>query len=170
MNVFLWLDFSYSRHLFEYLDGQKFKISVPKGPIGGKVKELNDNLTPLVDFQPIPTNVPQVPSDLFKEACNRQRLHELLISISNGRGAVHPKFETNRYPPVGGLRWLTCGERVGGVFIREPNPSQELKILMAFASQAYAPAHMETFLNPGFENSSWHYLWYIQRAKVCILQ
>ena len=80
---------------FEITDGQKFKISVPKGPIGGKVKDLNDNLTPLVDFQPIPTNVPQVPSHIFKEACNRQRFHELLISISNGRGSVHPKFEKN---------------------------------------------------------------------------
>ena len=160
--------FLYFRHLFEKLDGGKFKWTAPKGPIGDKIKGLNDNLTPLVQFQPIPTKVPPVASDLFKTAVNRQRLHEICISISTGHDTVHRKFVINEYPPISITRWLTPGERVCGQYIREPDPSPEMIVLVIFISQAYGPAHFDIYLNPGFENSSHHYLTYIKRSKVML--
>ena len=123
----------------------------------------------MVQFQPIPTNVPQVASEIFETAVNRQRLHEILIGISNGPHAIHPKFVTNRYPAISITRWLTPGERICGQYIREPNPSPELIELVEFISQVYAAAHFDIYLDPGFENSSHHYLNYIKRSKVCFI-
>ena len=152
------------------MDG-KVKWDAPKGPIGTAIKALNDNLAaPIVDFQPIPTNIPFVNSEIFSEACNRQRLHELLASISLGRGSILEKFWLTEYPVISTLRWLTTGERIGGVFIREPNPSEELKILMAFIAYAYGPAHMNIFLYPAYEDQSHHFLDYIMNSKVNIFR
>ena len=152
------------------MDG-KVKWDAPKGPIGTAIKALNDNLeAPIVDFQPIPTNIPFVNSEIFSEACNRQRLHEILASISIGPGNILEKFWLTEYPVISTLRWLTSGERICGVFIREPNPSEELKILMAFIAFAYAPAHMNIFLNPAYEDQSHHFLDYIMNSKVNIFR
>ena len=121
-------------------------------------------------FQPIPTNIPFVNSDIFSEACNRQRLHEIIASISLGPGSILEKFWLTEYPVISTLRWLTSGERICGVFIREPNPSEELKIMMAFIAGAYAPAHMNIFLNPAYEDQSHHFLDYIMNSKVNIFK
>ena len=93
-----------ARHLFEHLDGGKFKWTAPKGPLGTQVKSLNDNLIPIWSFRPVPTLVPQVDSKIFSEASNRERLHELLISISLGDAHVRDIFVTNAYPVISCLR------------------------------------------------------------------
>ena len=154
------------KHLLEKLDGGKIKWTATKGLMGTKIKNLNENLTPLVNFQPIPTNVPDVDSQIFAEASNRLRLHQLCVQISKGREHVLPKFETNQYPVICTTRWLTTSERILGWFIRELNPSDDLIIMVVFTLQAYGPTHFEIFLHPGFENSSFHYLNYIKKSKV----
>ena len=154
------------KHLMEFVDGCKIKWTATKGELGTKIKGLNENLTPLVNFTPIATDVPQVESSIFSEASNRVRLHELCNAISIGRDHVQEKFENKRYPVINTLRWLTTSERVCGLYIREEQPSDALKTMVEFTSQAYAPTHFDVFLNPGFENASFHYLNYIKRSKV----
>ena len=157
------------KHLMEFVDGCKIKWTATKGELGTKIKGLNDHLSPLVNFTPIATDVPDVDSSIFSEASNRVRLHELCRAISNGRDHVHEKFEKGRYPVINTLRWLTTSERVLGLYIREEDPSDALKTMVEFTLQSYAPTHFDVFLNPGFENASFHYLSYIKRSKVNIL-
>ena len=64
------------------------------------------------------------------------------------------------------FRWLTTSERICGLYIRDQNPSEALQTMMTFTAQSYAPAHLEIFLDPGFENTAHHYLNYIKRSKV----
>ena len=154
------------KHLLEHLDGGKIKWTSTKGELGTKIKKLNDNLVDLVEFATIPTNVQHVDSSIFKEACNRERLHQLCLAISNGKDQVDKKFIKNLYPEVSTIRWLTTAERILGLYIREEEPSEAMKIMVKFTSQAYAPTHFEIFLSPGFENSSFHYLNYIKRCRV----
>ena len=156
------------KHLLQHLDGGKIKWTSTKGELGTKIKNLNDNLVDLVEFTTVPTNVPDVESSIFKEACNRERLHQLCLAISNGKDHVDKKFIKYLYPVVSTIRWLTTAERVLGLYIREEEPSEAMKIMVKFTSQAYAPTHFEIFLSPGFENSSHHYLSYIKRCRVSL--
>ena len=157
------------RHLLEKLDG-KIVWQAPRGPIGTAIKALNDHLLdPIVDFQPLPTKIPMVEPKIFCEACNRQRLAEILAGISIGREGILEKFWLTDYPVISTLRWLTTAERIAGVFIRDPNPSEELKIMMAFITGAYAPAHFRTFMYPNYEDSSHNFLEFIKDSKVTFL-
>ena len=154
------------KHLMEFMDGCKIKWTATKGDLGTKIKGLNENLSALVDFTPIATDVPDVDSSIFSDACNRVRLHELCKAISIGRDHVPEKFEKNQYPVINTLRWLTTSERLLGWFIRELMPSDALITMAEFTLQCYAPSHFDVFLNPGFENSSFHFLNYIKRCRV----
>ena len=55
------------RHLFEIIDEGKLKWENPQGPIGKTLKRLNQNLTPLVDFERLETNVPDINSNIYTE-------------------------------------------------------------------------------------------------------
>ena len=128
------------RHLLEKLDG-KIVWKAPRGPIGTAIKALNDHLLDaIVDFQPLPTKIPMVEPTIFSEACNRQRLAEILAGISLGRDSILEKFWLTEYPVISTLRWLTTAERICGVFIRDPNPSEELMIMMVFIPAMIAAA------------------------------
>ena len=121
---------------------------------------------PIVDFEPVPTNIPMVNPELFDEACNRRRAHELCAGLNVGREGILQKFIQNEYPVWSTLRWLTFFERMMGVYIRTLNPSANFKEMINFGSMAYLPAHLEIFLNPAYEDSSFHYLNYMRRSKV----
>ena len=154
------------RHLLEKLDG-KIVWKAPRGPIGTAMKALNDHLLdPIADFQTLPTKIPMVEPTIFSEACNRQRLAEILAGISLGRDSILEKFWLTEYPVISTLRWLTSAERICGVYIRDLNPSEELKIMMAFITGAYAPAHFRTFMYPNYEDSSHNFLEFIKDCKV----
>ena len=94
------------------------------------------------------------------------RLHELLLQIALGPHAVDIKFIINEYPPISTLRWLTTAERLCGLYIRTRYPSEELKWLIRFISQCYAPAHLDAFLEPQLEDAAHHFLKFIQRSRV----
>ena len=55
------------RHLFEILDQGKLKWENPQGPLGKALKRLNENLTPLVKFECLETNVPDINSNIYTE-------------------------------------------------------------------------------------------------------
>ena len=90
------LKYAYSnfRHLFELLDEAKIKWTATCGPMGEKIKALNENLrSPIIDFARVETNVPLINSMVFKDTNDLRRLLELCIGVSNGN--LHPKFQNN---------------------------------------------------------------------------
>ena len=86
----------------EFLDG-KIKWTAPAGPLGKKMKALNDNLaSPIVQFQPIPNDMPDVDPKVFSESSDLRRYRELGTAISTG--IVPEKFITNEYEVLSTIR------------------------------------------------------------------
>ena len=131
--------FFYSRHLFEILDKGKIKWESPQGPMGKELKRLNQNLTPLVDFQRLETNVPPLNENIYTEQQDAVRFHELMKCVANGN--VPEKFISRQYPVLSENRWRTCGMRVLGLWIRKNNPSNALTILANFTTKADKRKH-----------------------------
>lgn len=92
------LDFFF-RHFYEKLDGPANGPIGPNGPIGQKIRALNDNLTPIVDFVPISTNIPDFPDDLLKDQHDLQMVKDLCKGID--RGQIDPKYETKERITIG---------------------------------------------------------------------
>ena len=97
------------RHLFEHLDGGTFGPLGKNGPIGEAVKDMNENLTPFVHFEPIATNVPEIDVKLFQGKLDLIMLYDLCRGIA--LGYIDPKYETKEAPTISTCRWRT-------VFIR----------------------------------------------------
>ena len=87
------------RYFYEELDGRANGPIGPNGPIGQAIRALNDNLTPIVNFNPIATNIPNIPDDLVKDKHDMQMVRDLCNGISNGQ--VDAKYETKERITIG---------------------------------------------------------------------
>ena len=150
----------------EFLDGT-IKFTSPRGVLGKELARLNENLTPLVDFEPIHTYAPQATEEFFDEQQDLSRFHELCHAVSKGKDYVPNKYERNQYPIINEVRWRTFGMRILGLYIRKLNPNEVLVILATFTTQAYGPTHMDIIVKPELEHATYHVLSYIIRSRVC---
>ena len=136
--------------------------------MGKELKRLNQNLTPLVDFQRLETNVPPLNENIYTEQQDAVRFHELLKCVANGN--VPEKFISRQYPVLSENRWRTCGMRVLGLWIRKNNPSNALTILANFTTKCYGPIHMAVLLMPELQHQTYHFLSYIMVSKACLTE
>ena len=103
------------RHLFEHLDGGTFGPLGKNGPIGEAVKDMNENLTPFVQFQIIWRNVPEIDVKYFEGKLDLIMLYDLCRGIAIGY--VDKKYETKEAPTISTCRWRTVFIRLLKVII-----------------------------------------------------
>ena len=97
----------YYRCLFEILDGpMKFPIG-PTGPIGIAIRDINDNLSNLVNFQKLKSNVKDIANykELFKGQNEMLMFYEMIKGIESGN--IDKKYEKKEMPPMSQCRWRT---------------------------------------------------------------
>ena len=103
------------RHLFEHLDGGTLGPLGKNGPIGEAIKDMNENLTPFVQFQIIWTNVPEIDVKYFEGKLDLIMLYDLCRGIAIGY--VDKKYETKEAPAYTTCRWRTVFIRLLGVIL-----------------------------------------------------
>ena len=94
--------------MVEKLDRCKYGSFGPlgeNGPIGEAVKNMNENLTPFIEFQPISTNVPNLDPKLFGGRLDHVMLYDLCKGIASSH--VDKKYETKEAPTISACRWRT---------------------------------------------------------------
>ena len=103
------------------------------GPLGIAVKELNDNLTPFVEFEKVSTNVEVLDIKIFKGRHEYIMFYDLCHGVASGN--IDKKYETMEGPTISSCRWRTYFIRLLLYYIRCINPSWQLKILIKFILQ-----------------------------------
>jgi hypothetical protein len=156
-----------SRCLFGILDGpMKFPIG-PTGPIGIAIRDINENLTPIVNFQKMKSNVKDIVNskELFKGQNEMLMFYELIKGIESGI-IDKEKYEKKEMPPMSQCRWRTTFMRVLALYIRTENPTKELVTLVKYILEAYGPMCFDIVLYPQVYNGTYHFFNYAQNAKV----
>ena len=152
-----------ARHLFIYLDGCTTSPIGPNGPIGTSIRNINENLLPTVQFQRIPSKVPDVDKKLLNGREDVCVLHDLIKAVETG--VFDPKYETKKMANMSNVRWFTAFSRVLRVFMQTINPSLELLILVHFILEAYGAMVFGVLLNSDAENGSYLYWQYLLNAQ-----
>ena len=68
-----------AKNLFTKLDGKTDGPLGPSGPIGKAIKQINENLEPFVNFERIPSKIPEINDiETFKKRQDLMILYELI--------------------------------------------------------------------------------------------
>ena len=87
------------------LHNQCHAIIGKDGPLGIAVKELNDNLTPFVEFEKVSTNVEVLDIKIFKGRHEYIMFYDLCHGVASGN--IDKKYETMEGPTISSCRWRT---------------------------------------------------------------
>ena len=174
------------RHLMLKICG--FETSGPysfKDFVGILLKNLKNDLRPVADFDPIETNLPyDIPAKLLQS--NDQRyLYNILMAINKGPTDAlfeDEKFMNKNPGEIAHARWLTQLNNSGRLYTQMTEPEEggvnemglnleqfnNLKRVVTFGTQAYAPSFMNIKKYPDLKNASEHFLNMIKLSKkVC---
>ena len=155
-----------ARHLLEFLDEGTSGPIATSGPLGEALRKLNDNLTPFVNFEKIETNVPIMDRKLF---CGKQDLiflYDFCHGIANSK--IPEQYLTKEAQPIHSARFNTTFCRLLNLYCRQESPSEELKIMVTYISQAYAPTIFSIVLQPHLKYGSFHFFNYLKWSKKCL--
>ena len=156
-----------ARHLFYHLFGKPNGPIGPGGEFGNILNTLNENLLPFVEYETIPSNVPIVPRELFRDKQDLIVFYDLIRAVENGREHVDPAYLTKKLPAQSTVRWNTWASRILRHYMQCPSPSENLKILVNYILKAFGKMVFAVILYPAFENGSQHYLDYLISSKEC---
>ena len=107
----------------------------PNGPIGQRIKSINSNLKPYVQFRRIPHKLPDnLDPSLFKNKEDLCLLYKLMIGVANGTIDINFLKEM---PEMSTVRWYTTFVRCLRLWVQEEEPSEEFGILITFIQQGY---------------------------------
>ena len=119
--------------LFQHLDGPVKSKLGPNGPIGQRLKDINSNLKPYVQFRRIPHKLPDnLDPSLFKDKEDLCLLFKLIIGVANGTIDINFLKEM---PEMSTVRWYTTFVRLLRLWVQEEDPSEEFGILITFIQQ-----------------------------------
>ena len=84
----------------------KFPIG-PTGPIGIAIRDINENLSNLVNFQKLKSNVKDIANykELFKGQNEMLMFYEMIKGIESGN--IDKKYEKKEMPAMSQCRWRT---------------------------------------------------------------
>ena len=84
----------------------KFPIG-PTGPIGIAIRDINENLSNLVNFQKLKSNVKDIANykQLFKGQNEMLMFYEMIKGIESGN--IDKKYEKKEMPTMSQCRWRT---------------------------------------------------------------
>ena len=87
------------------LHNRRHAIIGKDGPLGIAVKELNDNLTPFIEFETVSTNVEVLDIKIFKGRHEYIMFYDLCHGVASG--IIDKKYETMEGPTISSCRWRT---------------------------------------------------------------
>ena len=120
-----------AKNLFIKLDGKTDGPLGPSGPIGKAIKNINKNLKPFVDFERVPSNVPEINNiEAYKQRQDLMILLDLIRALESG--IVDPIYLMKKLPAMHNARWFTTFIRIIRLYMQTENPSYELKLLINF--------------------------------------
>lgn len=127
------------RHVFQDADGKSSGPSSFKGAIG---RELEKDLCslPLADFETVPGMVQEIPVEVQKHMSRDQKyLYRMSMAVQQGKASFPQDLLTKQPGPLHQARWLTLANRILRLYVSEHTPSLELKRLVFFVLNQYAP-------------------------------
>lgn len=138
------------RHLFEHIDGTTSGPRTYSGSIG---KELeNCEKQPIVDFQPIPTDLPELSAEEI--STDQKYLYKIVQAVSTG---TFPNDLANKSPgKMSHARWLTRANRILRLYISVKTPSENLITLATYIVRVYAPIWFAIKTHPSCKDGPRH--------------
>lgn len=128
------------RALIKSLDGTTTGPRSFSGPIGNRLK--NSEQLPIVQFEKInfvcTANLDEISHTLNTD---QNYLYNICCAISNG--TVSEQLANRTIGPMTHSRWTTTANRVLRLYVADPKPSQNLKIIATYIMAVYAPAMFE---------------------------
>ena len=129
------------RHVFTLLDGKSTSATGFKGKIG-KQLDAAINKEPVIDFEAIPTELPDLDEEVARDLSTDQNLmYRYLKGIASGQ--LDQRTAKAQLGPLNHSRWLTLAVRILALYSRTVEPCMELKILANFVQQVYGPFWFE---------------------------
>lgn len=131
------------RKLFSVVDGKTTGPSSHEGPIT-KLLSFDPQTKPIINFQPIPGSVVDVPETVTKDLSSDQ-LYLLKICLLIQQGVQNADHNNMRYLKTaqpGALshaRWLTKANRLLRLYVSTESASDDLRRLVRFVLNFYAP-------------------------------
>ena len=141
------------RHVFDHFDGG-LGTSGPnsfKGPLGQACAVDEIHLTPVVNFAPISSTVPELPQPVIHDLSrDQQLLYGYAKGISSGK--LPERLIQQKPGPINHSRWLTLAIRIMIIYTRSEDPRSELIKIVSFIVQVYCPCWFLIKLRHNFVN------------------
>lgn len=126
------------RHLLINLDG---KTSGPRqfsGAIGKALFETDFENLPVVNYEPISADAIDINQEYISDLSTDQKyLLQMYQTVSSG--SCGPALASQKPGKMAHSRWLTTASRALRLYISTENPSENLKLVVLFIMQVYAP-------------------------------
>ena len=123
------------RHLFTDLDG-----AGTTGPdsFGGAIGKATLQCQPVVEFDPLECKNEQIPDEVVRDLSRDQKLlYKYAFAISKDH--LEESLVRQKVIAVNHSRWLTLAVRIMILYTRTEMPSDELKTIVIYILQVYAP-------------------------------
>ena len=142
---------------FIALDGETSSPTTLTGPIGKVVSGNSFFRSEIITYstmrpkRPLPKLSKKVISQM---SCDQAYLYRIVQTIVNGSKQFGEDMDKGLATACPGklhnARWLTLANRVLRLYCSEPEPSNNLKLLVRFILDVYAPAWFDVVQNPSF--------------------
>ena len=140
------------RKLFDSCDGNHGTTGPESfgGPMGKKAKE-DLHLDDVADFEAVETNLEDIEDDVVKTLSRDQELlYKYVKAIS--KGEISQRLAVQKVGPLNHSRWLTLSIRLLQIYTRTSVASEELRKIVRFIMQVYAPSWFAIKKSPKFTN------------------
>lgn len=121
------------RHLMQLIDGSKSGPTSYSGHIGKQLADCKD--LPVIKFKPINVNLSVL--DSRKLSKDQQYLYDICQAFNSGDCPVELSKRDPR--PISYARWVTTANRTLRLYISTTKPSANLKGIVIFILNVYAP-------------------------------
>ena len=140
------------RELFTRLDGVTTGPKSFSGPIGKKLAGQLER-APVVSFQAIPGNMPELEPEIVHDLSTDQHILYLLATgVTTGH--ISRELAGRKIGPLNMARWLTLAARILRLYVSTIEPSDHLRTLARFIVTHYVPIWFQIKCNPSCKNGS----------------
>lgn len=138
------------RHLFQHIDGSTSGPHTFSGTIGRELE--NCGKIPITQFQPIPTNLPELSAEDI--STDQKYLYRIVKAVSTG---IFPSDLAHKSPgKMSHARWLTRANRILRLYVSVDTASANLITLATYIVKVYAPVWFSIKTRPNYMDGSRH--------------
>lgn len=126
--------------LFKHIDGDTKSPNSYSGPIGKRL--TNCEAKHIIEFSPIIfPNAPHI--DAISHTLNTDQHYLYEISKAISKGSVSDELAKRSPGVMSHARWVTTANRILRLYVAQPNPSVNLKIVVKYIMTVYSPMVFE---------------------------